>query len=157
MELTRTNVAWAALAVGAVALVLTGVSRMVAPDPNPTALAGTLVLMQSGGFAGGEERLVVFPDGTWFAVRRGWEPAQGTLSGAERHQLVRALDRADLPHRHPRRNYQDDCCDLFFYTFAYRGSDYATSDRFVPASVRDVVDLVKPLLDAAHPTVSSVS
>jgi hypothetical protein len=157
MQLTRTTVAWAALAIGAVALFLTGVSRMVAPDPDPTPLAGTLVLMRSGGYFGSDDRLVVFPDGRWFVVRQGWEPAQGTLPDGERQKLVRALDRADLPHRHPRRNYRDGCCDLSFYTFAYRGSDYATSDLFIPPVVRDVLDLVNPLLDAAHTKVSSGS
>lgn len=157
MELTRTTVAWAALAIGAVALILTGISRMVAPDPDPTPLAGTLVLMRSGGFGGGDVRLVVFPGGRWFAVAQGWEPAQGTLSDGEQQKLIRALDRADLPHRHPRRGYRDDCCDLFFYTFAYRGSDYATSDLFIPPLVRDVLDLVEPMLEAAHTKVSSDS
>ena len=157
MELTRRTAAWAALAVGAVALALAGVARVVAPDPGPTALTGTLVLMRSGGFAGGDVRLVVFPDGRWVAVERGRGPAQGTLPGGARRELVRALDRADLPHRHPRRHYREECCDLYFYTFAYRGSDYATSDASVPSSVQDVLDLVKPLLEAAHTEAGSGS
>jgi len=134
------------------AVVLAGVAWLEAPDPHPTALSGTLVMTRTGGEGGWDDRLVVYPDGIWVKVtrRRGASPVAGRLATTELRAVEAALAGADLRHRHTPRRLRDACCDLFFYTFAYRGSDYATADGRMPASVRDLLDVLTPLLDAPN-------
>lgn len=118
------------------------------PQPAPTTAASVIdqpiLYHRTGGFAGVDERLVIWPDGyVQMASRHG--PA---LLGASSHEHVQRLE--PLLRNFQRLSSRTNpavAMDTFHHTIIYRGKSVSADDVSMPPEMRHIVDAIQTLID----------
>jgi len=118
---------------------------VISPSPDVD-IPGTISFERIGGFAGYNDRLVLYPDGKVVIARKNGECRQN-ISQAVRQNLVSHLKKNNSTE--PKQAYlpENTCCDLTEYTLKYDGTTIRTMDTATPQFFQPVLNILNKIAD----------
>ncbi len=118
---------------------------VISPSPDAD-IPGTLAFKRIGGFAGYNDRLVLYPDGKVVIVRKNGECRQD-ISPAVRQNLVSHLKKNQSTEPTQEFLPENTCCDLIEYTLKYDGITIRTMDTAIPQFLQPVLNILNKIVD----------
>jgi len=118
---------------------------VTSPSPDVD-IPGTISFERIGGFAGYNDRLVLYPDGKVVIARKNGE-CRSDISQAARQDLVSHLKMNQSIE--PRQEFlpENTCCDLIEYTLIYDGITIRTMDTATPQFLQPVLNILNKIVD----------
>ncbi|MFC2054205.1 hypothetical protein ACFLV7_07905 [Chloroflexota bacterium] len=118
---------------------------VISPSPGVD-IPVTISFERIGGFAGYNDRLVLYPDGKVVIARKNGECRQN-ISQAARQNLVSQLKKNRSTE--PTQDFlpENTCCDLIEYTLKYDGITIRTMDTATPQFLKPVLNILNKIVD----------
>lgn len=118
---------------------------VISPSPDVD-IPGTISFVRIGGFAGYNDRLVLYPDGKVVIARKNGECRQN-ISQAARQNLVSDLKKNQSTEPTQEFLPENTCCDLIEYTLKYDGITIRTMDTATPQFLQPVLNILNKIVD----------
>ena len=118
---------------------------VISPSPDVD-IPSTISFVRIGGFAGYNDRLVLYPDGKVEIARKNGE-CRLDISPADRQNLVSHLKKNHSTE--PKQEFlpENTCCDLIEYTLKYDGITIRTMDTATPQFLQPVLNILNKIVD----------
>jgi len=118
---------------------------VISPSPDVD-IPGTISFVRIGGFAGYNDRLVLYPDGKVEIVRKNGE-CRSDISQATHQDLVSHLKMNQSTEPTQELLPENTCCDLIEYTIEYDGITIRTMDTAIPQFLQPVLNILNKIVD----------
>jgi len=118
---------------------------VISPSPEVD-IPGTISFVRIGGFAGYNDRLVLYPDGKVVVASKNGE-CRPDISQAARQNLVSHLKKNHSTE--PKQEFlpENTFCDLIEYTLKYDGITIRTMDTATPQFLQPVLNILNKIVD----------
>jgi hypothetical protein len=118
---------------------------VISPSPDVD-IPGNISFERIGGFAGYNDRLVLYPDGKVEIARENGE-CRLDISQAARQNLVSHLKKNQSTEPIQEFLPENTCCDLIEYTLKYDGITIRTMDTATPQFLQPVLNILNKIID----------
>jgi len=124
---------------------LLSTTMVISPSPDVD-ITGTISFVRIGGFAGYNDRLVLYPDGKVEIARKNGE-CRLDISQAARQELVSHLKKNHSTEPTQEFLPENTCCDLIEYTLKYNGITIRIMDTAIPQFLQPVLNVLNKIVD----------
>lgn len=116
------------------------------PDRSPVLIEYS----RTGGFAGFDDHLVLYEDGTGTVTRK--ESVRSVeISEPVIRDLLSHVTAANFPSLHDNYPAPAEGADYFMYTLTYQGKTVTTEDTGIPPVLRPVITILNEIVESAAP------